>query len=458
MSQSGLVQRQKKREKKFKGTCNFDCLPHDHRKPQSRLRCAGELSVLSKMGTSNFSFARTLEAVDKSIIDPDARFTKFNSLPPEIRLAIWESLLPTAEDETPVIFAQNREDGILDMSEDLVPIRMTTTCAALLHVNQESRRATLSWAASLGYKLCHRARCFDSDFWAECDACYEDDDFAVVRHDRQVRETLPVQGPIFVRPWSAEKDIFSVTYTTGYGGFPDSWDDEYRSGEQLPNIQHLAFNMKENTTVAGSRWFYQVIGAMPNLKSISFDYDLLEDPRSGQYFAERYIETRDVFGDSVVGAGEQYGSSTRDGRRRRRVRARWEPIDFEYREKAQTQYIEMFEWYFMQGYFVDKMWPPDAPPGADLTWDAIEEWDKYVADEAIYDSQPRPWTLPRNRERLLRVPPWIWDHDKGEFAFISRGFRMLERRGYDDVGGGHVVPCADLYGDTWVRDHQYTGK
>ncbi|KAL2212982.1 hypothetical protein CC79DRAFT_1390975 [Sarocladium strictum] len=392
------------------------------------------------MGTSNFTFARTLEAVDRSTVDPDARFQKFSSFPPEIRIAIWESMLPTAEDEPPAIFAQYPLTHV-EMPRGLIPIRMTTTCAALLHVNQESRRTALSWAQSLGYKLCYRQLGFDLNYWKDRE--HADDQSP----EKKERENLPVQGPIFVRPWDPAKDILSFTHLGDYGRLPQEWDESCRGGEHLHDIQHLAFNLDHGGCLEYSSWFYYLIGMMPNLKSISFDCDAVYE-RFGDRFEQRYIETRELV-DGEPGPDSEQGASSRDGQGR--VYSRWEPVDCEAMKTRGFQEIEMFEWYLMEGYIARNMWPSNAPLGDDTRRDTSEEWEGILREE--YETGRRPWNRPHNKERLRRVPPWIWNHEKGEFAFERRGFRMVERRGYDNVGGGLVVKVLDLYQD-WAMDNR----
>jgi hypothetical protein len=265
--------------------------------------------------------------------------------------------------------------------------------------------------------------------------------------EKKERENLPVQGPIFVRPWDPTKDILNFTHLGDYGRFPQEWDESRRGSEQLHNIKHLAFNLDHGGWLEYSPWFFHLVGKLPNLKSLSFDYDAVYEAWDGR-FEQLYIETRDLV-DGVAGPDSEQGASSRDGQGR--VYSRWEPVDCEVNEIRGSQDIEMFEWYLMEGYIARNMWPSDAPLGDDSRHDTSEEWEQFRREK--YATGRRPWNCPHNRERLLRVPPWIWNHEKGEFAFERRIFRMAERRGYDDVGGGLVVKVRDLYED-WAMDNR----
>jgi hypothetical protein len=84
-------------------------------------------------------------------------------------------VLPDPEAERPALFSQRHSytwtdsDGLLDEPDGQVPICTTTTCAALLHVNQESRRTLILWAERQDYKLCYRLFCREPEDWRDYD-------------------------------------------------------------------------------------------------------------------------------------------------------------------------------------------------------------------------------------------------------------------------------------------------
>ena len=360
------------------------------------------------MRSTQLCFARTLRAVDAlhTASNQDAHFPRFSSLPPEIRTAIWRLILPGPDDESPAIFSQTHswrdDDGLLGEPSGFVPIRMTTTCAALLHVNRESRDTALSWAAIHGYSLLYRRLCpypswddqSDTDTEAEAD---QDDD----TQDRE--KYLPVQGPIFVRPWDPSKDIMHVS-DEAFGGVESSWDDNYRDGEELTGVQHIAFNSSCIDNYLRSRWFYQLLAAMPDLKSVSLDFICLIE-RDGEPFAQRYLETERL--DDTQAA--------------RNASTRWEPNELAPEDTDAWEELESFENRVMQGYLGGEYWPPE--------------------DEADDDSEGG-----KDRSDILeRLPPWIRDPKEGGIAFKVRGYDPVERRGYDDVRGGLVAQIHKIY-------------
>lgn len=383
------------------------------------------------------NFATTLKAVRKVSKDmtADLCFHKFSSLPLEIRVVIWEDVLPPAEAERPVLFSQTHShifsatNGLLADPEGKVPICMTTTCAALLHVNQESRRTVLKWAERHGYEVYYRALCrrrddldinggdLDSDSNSGSD---EDDD-----HDHE--KWLPVQGPIFVRGWDARKDILHVFSTATDYGIPSEWDQHYVDGKELRNVQHLAFNTHDIPHLLESPWFLQLLAAIPDLKSLSFNYDDLEI--DGEPFYVHFVETQDVGDPWTSASGDADGEQDRDLSCDNPVQVRWEtarckPEELNHFRKAdfKQRLMESYKYLHSEGDY--------QPP---------ERCGKGTGDDNSSST--------RNTDDLFdKLPPRVWDREKGDFAFELRAFRAVERRGYEDVKDGLVASCEELFG------------
>jgi hypothetical protein len=367
------------------------------------------------MDESQLNFARTLQAVDTASANSstDVRFPQFTRFPVELRIAIWELFLPDPAAEPPAIFSQHPGlrggNGILEEPSGKVPIRMTTTCAALLHINRESRRLVLSWAEHHTYELCYRVSCRNGEEYFE------------PMYDNQ--KSLPVQGPIFVRGWDPCKDILLV-----FGRFilddpPVGWNKSYVNGEKLRNVQHIAFGKALMRNYIGSRWFYQLLAAIPELRSVSLNQSCWMEQDDEPCFA-RFIEAKDIGCDW---GRMKCGSDTASFRPYHpfRAYARWEAIECDIDDLMHQQYA--FTDQLMKGYLDPNCWPPENEKPATAGEVALESG----------DNAPGP---------LEKLPPWIWDCEKKDFAFETRDFQMVERRGYDDVSDGLVAKCVDLYG------------
>jgi hypothetical protein len=380
-----------------------------------------------KMGSFHVTFAETLKAADKPTHHPqaDPQFHHFSKLPTEIRFAVWESILLPPEDEPPALFCERHSvtwtdsNGYLEQpdAKAQVPIHMTTTCAALLHVSKETRQIVLKWADALGYKLCFRILPFDFD---EYDGYGSDADAG-----EDSEKNLPVQGPIFTRGWDASKDILNMFWTADDYGIPDEWADEYLEGEKVHNVQHLAFSVDDMKYCLNSRWFYQLLIATPDLKSISFDYDTLMEG-DGETFHVRFLETAYV-GDPWAPVGGAFASA-QDNKLRRRsysTQVRWEPAPCDRKDESRFKKMK-FKEKLKDGFRYPDNWPPT-------------EGDDDSSDDGSTSNKD-------NRDAFERLPPWVWDREKDDFAFELRApFQMVERRGYDDVRGGLVVNCGDHY-------------
>ena len=392
------------------------------------------------MELGTLTFAMTLNAVDKRT-GPISRFDRFGRLPPEIRIRIWEELLPAPEDESGAIFTQRHsytwanDGGQVCEPGDWVPIRMTTTCAALLHVNKESRYLILRWAASLGYKLCFRVLCCDID------DLYDDSDDACDENPERKVAVLPVHGPIFIRPWTST-DILDIVASVDDQGFPDEWAEQYVEGEKLHSVQHLAINIDDLKSYMESRWFFQLLGAMPNLKTLSIDCEPLMEA-DGEAFRSRSIEVSHV-GDpwTAVGGREEHGANTS---LRPTPICRWEAGEPEPGDLVEFEKFN-FKDQLLEGFLDEDYWPQGGGAYEYYRDENGEPGNPWLRGVPGYEYL-EPRLVPERKQKVLEsLPPWIWDHDRGEFAFGLRVFKPAERRGYDDVSGGFVVDCGKLYG------------
>ncbi|KAH8171434.1 hypothetical protein LIA77_08201 [Sarocladium implicatum] len=359
------------------------------------------------MESTTLNFAGTLRHADRS--DTDIQFPRFSSLPPELRTAIWHCALPDEHQDPPAIFSQRDcwrdDDGVVAEPAGWVPIRMTTTCAALLHVNREAQGIVLSWAASHEYKLGYRVACFDCP-----------DDPRLLRNremDDQGNwyppDQLPVQGPIFIRQWDPSKDILHVSDISD-GNQGPGWSENYMGGEQLRGVQHIAFTATCIGDYTRRRWLHRLLVAMPDLKSMSIDFSCPVE-EDGDPMSHRLIK--------IASVGETCDNIW--------AHARWEPSEENVDEDGKDPYVwedcEDLEHKLLQDYVSGDFWLPVDHDTGDSSNDGAD------ADQKI----------------LKRPPPWIRDPVGGGLAFETQRFEMVERRGYDDVRGGLVVDLADLY-------------
>ncbi|KAL2204639.1 hypothetical protein CC79DRAFT_1398898 [Sarocladium strictum] len=395
------------------------------------------------------TFAATLKAADKHI-NPDSQFPKFSSLPLELRIAIWQSFLPVPEDEPGAIFLQrhsytwaNHDGEVTVPTGDEVPIRMTTTCAALLHVNKESRYHVLRWADSLGYKLCFRV--LDRDLYHLYDLSQMREavfDYNCTEDSERKLAIIPVHGPIFTRPWNPDKDVLDIVYSSDHSGFPNEWAERYVAGEKLGGVQHLAISIEDLKGYLASKWFYQLLGAMPDLKTLSLDYQPLGE-EDGETFRGQTVELAAV-GDPWAAFDGRKQPDKKNSRRRPSADCRWEAIDPELEDIADFNNNLNFKDKLLEGFLNENNWPQGG--GAYEHYKDEDGNGPNIWLIGVYDYL-KPRLIPERKAKVLEsLPPWIWDHDKGEFAFESRAFQPVEVRGYDDVCGGFIIKCLDHYG------------
>lgn len=393
-----------------------------------------------KLGT--VTFATTLDAADKPA-DPDAQFPKFSRLPLELRIIIWNHFLPAPGNEPGAIFTQRHSHTWADNEGDVteprnrVPIRMTTTCAALLHVNKESRYLTLRWAESLGYELCFRV--LDRDLYHLYDLAEMREaefDYNCTEDSPGKLAIVPVHGPIFTRPWNPDKDTLDIVHSSDFDGFPDEWAERYVEGERLRNIQNLAIIIGDLEHYLDSKWFYQLLGAMPDLKSLSLDCQPLGEI-DGENFRAQTVELANV-GHPWVAIDSRKKPDERASRRPS-ADCRREATDPEPEHNAASEMLN-FKNKLVEGFLGEDYWPQGGG--------AYEHYKERI----VYQGKPgceyvKPQLKPERKAKVLEsLPPWIWDHAKGGFAFEMRAFQPVEVRGYDDVCGGFTIKCGDHYG------------